>query len=216
VNSEIDTLLVKLDAHPGSLVFARVASAYLKADKVNQAIQICEQGLSHHSDYANGHMIMSTCYFKVGLLEQAIRECEYVLALDPEHTAALYHLGDIYVEQKKFEQALNAYRRVLQLDPYNESVRERIVQLQNHTGDSVTKLTYDRAEDDSRTSLEASIVTPTLADIYASQGLTERAINVLRRLLERASNKEDVLHRIKELEEELQTTKTGGDHGNDG
>ncbi|UCE19983.1 MAG: tetratricopeptide repeat protein [Gemmatimonadota bacterium] len=216
MNSEIDTLLGKLDAHPGSLVFARVAGAYLKADKVNQAIQICEQGLSHHSDYATGHMIMAACYFKVGLLEQAIRECEHVLELDPEHMAVLYHLGDIYVEQKNFEQALNAYQRVLQLDPYNEAARERIVQLQHHTGDNVTKLTDDRAGDEGRTSPEASIVTPTLADIYASQGLTERAITVLRRLLERAPDKEDVLHRITELEEELKMTKTGGDHGNDG
>ena len=215
MNTEIDTLLAKLDAHPESLVFARVANAFLKTDKVNQAIQVCEQGLSHHNDYANGHMVMATCYFKVGLLEQAIKECERVLELDKEHIAASYHLGEIFVEQKKFDQALQSYQRVLQLDPYNESARERIAQLQNHTAENGSKINYVRAEDDTEKLLEDPILTPTLADIYASQGLTERAINVLQRLLKSSIDKEFVLQRIRELEEELRMMHAGGDDGND-
>ena len=216
MNSEIDTLLAKLDAHPGSLVFARVASAYLKAEKVNQAIQVCEQGLSYHSNYANGHMVMAACYYKVGLLEQAIKECELVLKLDMEHIAAIYLRGEIYVEQKKYDKALTCYKRILQIDPLNESARERIAQLQSHTGESDARLNSDRAQDDFTPAPDDSIMTPTLAEIYASQGLTERAINVLRRLLKRAPDKEEVLHRIRELESELQLTQRRGDHGDNG
>ena len=48
MNDDIDMLLGKLDGHPGSLLFARLADAYLQADKVNEAIEVCEQGLAHH------------------------------------------------------------------------------------------------------------------------------------------------------------------------
>ena len=216
MNSEIDTLLIKWDAHPGSLIFARVASAYLRSDNTNQAIQVCEQGLSQHSDYANGHMVMAMCYFKVGLLEQAIRECERVLELDREHPSAFFYLGEIYAEQKQFDQALHAYQKVLQHDPYNESAQERLAQLQTRTAESGSRLNPEGAEDDRQAPMDDSIITPTLADIYASQGLTERAIHVLRCFLGRASNQEDVLRRIRELEEELRITQAGGDHGNHG
>jgi len=63
---------------------------------------------------------------------------------------------------------------------------------------------------------ENVIATPTLADIYASQGLTDRAFAVLRRLLERSPNRDEVVKKIHELERELATRPTGGDHGYDG
>ena len=215
MNSTIDTLLAKLDAHPRSLLFARLADAYLKAERMDQAIEICEQGLSHYSDYVNGHVIMGKCYVKVGLLEQAKAEFQQALQLDNEHAAALFHLGDIHREEKKYALAVNYYQQVLQKDPANESVQVRMSQLKHH---SLTR-TADVGscfEEDTKSFEHESIYTTTLAEIYASQGLTERAIHILRRVLEHDPKQEEVLKRIQELEDTIQKLETGGDNGHNG
>ena len=215
MNDDIDTLLGRLDAHPGSLVFARLASAYLKADKVNQAIEVCEQGLSHHSDYVSGHMVMASCYFKVGLLEQAEKEYHRVLELDSEHEAAYYHLGEIYIEQKRIDLALDSYQHILRLDPLNETARKRINQLKGLKTDMIPTTNLHDIDTESDIQ-EDSILTPTLAEVYASQGLTDRAISVLRRLLEQDHHKEFARKRLRELEKQLQLAQAGGDHGHNG
>ncbi|MFQ6093636.1 MAG: tetratricopeptide repeat protein [bacterium] len=216
MDSEIDELLGRLDAHPGSLIFARLADLYLRADKMDQAIEVCEQGLSHHSDYVSGHVVMAKCYSKIGLVDQAKAEYHRALELDGEHLTALFHLGDIYYEEKKFDLALHSYRRVLQLDPYNESAKKRIGHLKGYGAVKTTEFNGSLEPADAKEAQEDSIATATLAEIYASQGLTDRAINVLRRLLERNPNSEEVRNRIKELEKRLQMTQAGGDHGHDG
>lgn len=213
MNSEIDTLLTQLDAHPESLLFARLACEYMKADKMNQAIQVCEQGLSHRPDYVTGHVIMGKCYSKVGLLEQAKAEFQRVLELDPEHAGALLYLGNVFAEEKNADLAQNCFEQILQIDPLNESAKKYSTDLKQISSFKASTFDSGLENGDVETSHQYSIYTTTLAEIYASQGLTQKAIEVLHRVLRRNPKEDDVQDRIHELEETLQKEVAGGSDG---
>ena len=157
---------------------------------------------------------MAKCYFKVGLFDPAKEEYQRVLELDSEHLAALYALGEIYYEEKQFDLALKYFERVLQADRFNESATQRIARLRRNATAELSPLSSNGGDASYGAGSENSISTLTLAEIYASQGLTEKAISVLRRLLDRTSNNTDVMNRIQELEQQRQMTEAEGDNGN--
>lgn len=215
MKDEIDIVLGKLDAYPGSLLFARLADAYLQADKMNEAIAVCEQGLAHHTEYANGHLIMARCYARLGLRDQAKIEFEQTLELDSEHMAAFLNLGDIYYEEKQIDRALHCYQRALEPDPLSEIVQQRISSLK-HRGSLQAPEHEDHGKaDDENRDLRETITTVTLAEIYASQGLIEKAVDMYRRVLTYSPDQRDVSDRIQELEERLRKEEEGGANGND-
>jgi Tfp pilus assembly protein PilF len=213
MNTEIDSLLGKLDAHPGSLLFARLADAYLQTDKMNEAIDVCEQGLAHHTDYANGHMIMAKCYGRLGLRDQAKVELQRALELDNGHVAALINLGDIYYEEKRIDRALHCYRQAVNVDPLSQTVRKRISSVKG--GGTLLTPEQESHERDGggQEDQQETIATVTLAEIYASQGLTEKAIDMFRRVLSCSPDREDIVYRIRTLEEQLQQEEQGGIYG---
>ena len=213
MNSEIDTLLTQLDAHPESLLFARLADAYMKADKIDQAIQVCEQGLSHHSDYVTGHVIMGKCYSKIGLLDQAKAEYHRALELDHEHPSALFYLGNVYAEERTVDLARNCYKQILTRDPLNESAKKHITDLRQDRLLKTDGLNNGSANGIVGTSQENSIYTTTLAEIYASQGLTQRALEVLHFIRRRHPDNDSVLERLQALEKQLQREEAGGSDG---
>jgi tetratricopeptide (TPR) repeat protein len=215
MNAEVHVLLAQLDGHPGSLLFARLAEAYLKADKMNEAIEVCEQGLSHHPGYINGHLVMGKCYARIGLRDQAIREFQRTLECDPGHTAAFLNLGDIYYEEKWENQALHCYQRALEADPLNETIQRRITSLKSHRSWPGTDQ-EDALRDDAGEHRDDTISTATLAEIYASQGLTAKAIDMYRRILAFLPQRPDIIKRMVELEEQLQKEEQGGMNGNNG
>ena len=129
----LESLQVLLQQNPNSLTFGRVADALLKLGRVDEAIQLCEDGLRRHPSYVTGHMVLGKCYLKKKLFDQAEKEFKRVLLFDPKYLAAHKYYGDLMREIGWDNTCEMSYRKILQIDPLDKSVRAVIEELAQKT-----------------------------------------------------------------------------------
>jgi tetratricopeptide (TPR) repeat protein len=125
----LESLQVLLQQNPNSLTFGRVADALLKRGRVDEAIQLCEDGLRKHPAYVTGHMVLGKCYLKKKLFDQAEKEFKRVLLFDPRYLAAHKYYGDLMREIGWDNTCEMSYRKILQIDPLDNGVRAVIEEL---------------------------------------------------------------------------------------
>ena len=125
----LESLQVLLQQNPNSLTFGRVADALLKLGRVDEAVQLCEDGLRRHPSYVTGHMVLGKCYLKKKLFDQAEKEFKRVLLFDPHYLAAHKYYGDLMREIGWDNTCEMSYRKILQIDPFDKGVRAVIEEL---------------------------------------------------------------------------------------
>jgi tetratricopeptide (TPR) repeat protein len=109
------------------ILFARVASNLLRVEKVDEARQICEDGLKQFPTYAPGHFILAKCYLEKKMFDEAKAEFERVLRYDPNHLNAIRELSLIH-KNTGLEDVYKDYLLLLiSLDPLNEEFREEAI-----------------------------------------------------------------------------------------
>jgi tetratricopeptide (TPR) repeat protein len=119
----LEALQVTLQQNPDSLTFARVADALMKMGRMDEAIQICEEGVKRHPQYVTGHMVLGKCYMQKKLYEQAEKEFKRVLLFDPKYIAAHRYYGDLMREIGWENTCEMSYRKILHIDPLDDKVR---------------------------------------------------------------------------------------------
>ena len=199
---DLEKLFEKLHLDPASLVFAPLADACRKAGRLKEALEICSEGVAQHSEYASGHVVLGKCYFDNQEKDKATESFNTVLSLDENNLVALKFLGMIQVENGDETAAREYFRHILALDPENTEIRAKLAHLQADRDDpGAPVVTIDPSDlidldaipdeefegktislgEASETSDE--FATLTLADIYASQGYTDKAIKIYREVL---------------------------------
>ncbi len=116
----INFLRQKLEKNPKSILFARLADYYLKQKRINEALQLCSQGIENNPDYITGNYILAKIYMTMGEHEQAEAEFKKVISHDRYYLSAHKHLGDMMVKIGWENKAINHYKDILQLDPLEE------------------------------------------------------------------------------------------------
>jgi tetratricopeptide (TPR) repeat protein len=84
-NAQLKTFLEK---NPGSLAFAHLASRMVDDGEYQNAIELCEKGLSTHPSYAFGYFILGTAHYHLKNYTDAKRSLEKSLAYDPNNPRA--------------------------------------------------------------------------------------------------------------------------------
>ncbi len=210
---ELESLFDRYRAEPGSRVFAPLADACRKAGRVEEAIEIVERGVRDHPEYAVGHVVRGKCYFDHGDADTAREAFERVLELDANNLVALKYLGMIHADAGRASRAREYFRHILALDPDDRDIRDRLEALGDEP-ERASATAAEAADDDfepvpirlgdddepaDRDAAEA-LATMTLAEIYASQGYTERALRIYREILRRQPDNEEARRRVRELE----------------
>jgi len=98
LKDEIKYLERKLLENPASVFFARLASAYLQSDRLDEAIELCEAGVKKHPSYVTGHFILGKCYLKKKWLDQAEKEFKLAIKYDPNYLAAHREYGEMMAQ----------------------------------------------------------------------------------------------------------------------
>lgn len=129
LKDEIKFLEGKLEQNPDSILFARLADAYLQADRADEAIELCENSIKKHPFYVTGHYILGKCYLKKKLFDQAERELKRVLLFDPKHLAAHRDYGELMAQIGWNNSCETSYQEILAIDPLNENARRRLAEL---------------------------------------------------------------------------------------
>lgn len=127
-NHNLRFLEEHLKKNPESILFARLAEAYLKDQKFNEAIAVCEEGLKKHPYYVTGHLVLGKCYLANKLYDQAEKEFKRVLLFDPKYLAAHKYYGDLMQEIGWENTCESSYKKILQIDPLDEVARSRVME----------------------------------------------------------------------------------------
>lgn len=182
-NEDIGQLEERFERAPESRLFAPLADAYRKEGRVDQAIEIVEQGLERYPEYASAHVILGKCFYDKGATERAKAEFERVVELDRENMVALRFLGNILLAEGNREGAAARFRALLQIDPTNEEAAATLEEMENEF--RVREIDLGTGKERAAAERPGELATMTLAGIYASQGYYNKALGIYRDVLKR-------------------------------
>jgi tetratricopeptide (TPR) repeat protein len=212
----LSALEAKLTAKPESPFFARVASAYLKQGKTMEAMELCARGVKAFPNYATGHLILGQCYNALGRTIEAMLEYRKALKALPDNPTLQKFMREIEQREKEAFAAF-AEERTQRMGERKDSVSiEEYLSEETTEKESTVEFLLKRLQASKRAAPSTvptaageeraaapsvSIVTPTLAEIYASQGEYDEAIDAYRKLLvQRPQETERYEKRIAQLE----------------
>jgi tetratricopeptide (TPR) repeat protein len=153
---------------PKSRVFAPLAEAYRRMGKVEEAIQICKEGLLHHPDFHGGRVALAKCYLDKKRYAEAKEELERVILTAPENLMAQKLLGDTFLMLHQRKDALHSYKMALLLAPQDVALSEKVYALEK----SIASFTEGA---DLMAEFENPVTAPPEATVSAAHANDEKA-----------------------------------------
>jgi len=126
----LEKYLKEYQENPRSRVFAPLAEAYRKSGLVDEAIDICREGLEYHPNFTSGMVAMARCYFDKALYTAAIKELEKVVSEVPDNYLAQKLLAQSYSMVGDKNNSLKAFKTVLFLNPKDEDVKKTVAEME--------------------------------------------------------------------------------------
>jgi tetratricopeptide (TPR) repeat protein len=120
---ELDELFERYRQAPDSYVFVPLADACRKMGRIEEALEICENGVRRHPGYPSGHVVKGKCLYDRGDRDAARGTFERVLVLDEDNLVALKYLGMIEADEGHLETAERHLQQILSLDPENKEIK---------------------------------------------------------------------------------------------
>lgn len=192
----------QIAARRRSPLFARLASSYLAEGKVDEAIDLCVEGLKIYPSYYTGHLVLGRCHEVKGRTIDALLEYRQALKGVPANTtiaACVERMEKIEAESfrafaEERTRLIKERKNTIPLQRYlsDEPVeKETTIDFLLKRLKDVKKITPKPAEAETAP-LDLStadgggvkIVTATLAEIFVSQGEYTEAIDAYRTLIE--------------------------------
>lgn len=226
----LPSLEARLVSNTKTASFARLASYYLKEGQYQKSVDICLEGLKHFPDYATAHLILGKGYEAMGRNIEAMLEYRRTLKAMPDNPTLQGLLKRVEQrEQEAFRafsedrsRKLKERKETITFDKYvdegteqKESTAEFLLRRLQDVKKSVPQTMPAPPSEDtsSRSATPSKIVTATLAEIYATQGEYEEAIEAYKKLAsQRPIETERYAKRITQLEE-LSRLQRAEQHG---
>ncbi len=111
---------------PTSRVFAPLAEAYRRLGRLDEAIELCKQGLRHHPDFQGGRMALARCYLDKKCYEDAKNELMIIIGQSPENLLAQKNLGEAFLALEDKQRALHHLKMASLLAPNDVSLAEKV------------------------------------------------------------------------------------------
>src|SRR5579883_2699959 len=134
--SEVDLYLETMRQNPRSMVFAPLAEAYIKAGKLQEAVDVCQRGLLSHPEFIEGRLALGKALLAQKRLKEAQVELLKVVKLDRQNRQGYKLLAEVLVGRSDFERAGAILQHARQLDPSDA----QIIDLQKRVETELAKL----------------------------------------------------------------------------
>src|SRR5579871_4770635 len=109
---------------PKSRIFAPLAEAYRKIGLVDQAIEICREGLAEHPDFVGGKVALARAYFDKKLHRQVCEVLKPVVDKIPDNLMAQRLVADSSLELGYLREALESYKMLLYFNPSDTEIAD--------------------------------------------------------------------------------------------
>ncbi len=126
----LEKYLKEYQENPRSRVFAPLAEAYRKSGLIDEAMDICREGLEYHPNFTSGIVALARCYFDKALYTAAIKELEKVVSEVPDNYLAQKLLAQSYSMIGDKNNSLKSYKTVLFLNPKDEESKRVIAEME--------------------------------------------------------------------------------------
>jgi len=157
----------RMKENPKSLIFARLSDLYIREGRIDEAIQLCLDGINNHPSYVTGNFILAKAYLAKDESESAETELKKVLAHDRHHLSAHKLLGDLMAQTGWENKAILHYREILRIDPLHEETRKMLLSMS--PGDD---LLSERAIERQKTeSIETGVKTSNISNTHWGEQL---------------------------------------------
>jgi len=124
--SEIDKLEARFRDNPKGRNFAPLADAYRKAGLIDNALDLCQNGLKLHPDYVSAYIVYARCLVDKKDDAAALGVFKQVLGLDGENIIALRGLAELAERNGKYGEEVEWLSRLLNADPMNGDAAEAL------------------------------------------------------------------------------------------
>ena len=123
-NPRIEDLKRRVRSDPDSLAFAPLAEEYRRLGQFEEAISVCEAGLSRHPAYLSARVTLGRSLLEAGRLADSRRELSTVLESAPENLAATKALEEIARRERSTTPAqVDASATLAALERFLSSIR---------------------------------------------------------------------------------------------
>ena len=189
-----------LSRDPSTPKFVFLAEILRQQGDGHRATEILIKGLRSNPDSITARSILGKIYYDRWMIDQAKNEMEKVIRVAPDNIDAAKMLIQIYRGEENYNKALETCYSSLIFNPEDDDLTRELKVLQkqvSHDGTKTTsietgKVANDIFEIDERPEEEPlsdsvidELYTEAMANLYIDQGLYERAIVVLEKLLAR-------------------------------
>lgn len=128
--AEIERYLKIYQENPDSRVFAPLADLYRRLGKLDEAEEICREGLRRHPYYAGGKVALAHVLLDKGDLSQSVEEADAVVNYYPDNLLARKILIRALAASQQMHRAQREYDALKGLAPAvaSDPVMERALQ----------------------------------------------------------------------------------------
>ncbi len=206
MSEQRELLEARLAQNPASPVFIRLAFMHLEEGRVDEALKLGLEGRKRFPRYATRSLLLGKCFQASGRMLEALLEFRNALRELPDNPMLRALLSELEIRRiSEYRLFAETKRKGLQEETRHWSFDEFLA------GKAETpppqpppekKSAPEPAAAEATPETPSRIVTPTLAEIYASQGEYTEAIAAYRRLRERRpEDAERFDARVQELED---------------
>lgn len=185
-DTDLKLLQKKWSDAPQSEAFYPLARAYFDVDLSDAAADVLQQGLRHHPTHAQGLTLLGQIQHKRGDADEARDTFNRALNADPTIGDPLCGLAEIEIAAGNCARAETWLERAESLGEtaWSKKLRHEL----EHNRDT-------SPADES----ELPFVTETMVDLYLKQGMQEKAVAALRRLIAQTPDNRALRQRLDEL-----------------
>lgn len=122
------------DRDPEGRGFAPLADAYRRAGDFDQALELLNDGLDRHPEFATGHVVAGWVHRDRGADLEAEASFRTALMLDDENVHALRGLGFLLLGRGKTDEARSVFTRMADLEPGDGAVEAELAVMDDAAG----------------------------------------------------------------------------------
>lgn len=130
-NPQIYHYLRRYQEDPTSRVFAPLAEAYRRAGLLDEAVEICRDGLRIHPHFIGGRVALARALFDKGEYQEVVKELEPILLDAPDNLVAQKLVAESYLILGRLSQALAAYKVLLFFMPGDDEISKLVQEIES-------------------------------------------------------------------------------------